>query len=352
MRSQRAISVYFPFIAFLSDLALAAVVFVGARQVARRRHDDRDARRLRAVPRAAVRARSSSCRRCSTDTSRPVSVCTGSATCSARPVPSSGPTSRDDLQPIDGHLRGELRLRDVGFRYPGADSDALTDIDLHIPAGDHRRPGRRDRRRQVDHRQTARPLLRPDVGRGARRRRGPPRRSPRRVPRPARRGPPGSRTCSPAPSPTTSPTADPTRADAEIEDAARAVGALGTIADIAGWDASPHRRARARAVGGPAPAHRARPRRAGRPRPAAARRSDRDARSGHRAGSARGEQPRDPHPDVGGRGPPSGHRCPGRRDRSSVDRGRIVETGSHATLRYAGGHYSGLWDAAETGGGE
>ena len=32
-----------------------------------------------------------------------------------------------------------------------------------------------------------------------------------------------------------------------------------------------------------------------------------------------------------------------------VDQGRIVETGSHAALRYAGGHYSGLWDAAETG---
>ena len=34
-----------------------------------------------------------------------------------------------------------------------------------------------------------------------------------------------------------------------------------------------------------------------------------------------------------------------------IDKGRVVETGSHATLRYAGGHYSGLWDAAETGAG-
>ena len=30
-----------------------------------------------------------------------------------------------------------------------------------------------------------------------------------------------------------------------------------------------------------------------------------------------------------------------------VDRGRIVEYGPHDVLRYAGGHYSGLWDASQ-----
>ncbi len=34
-----------------------------------------------------------------------------------------------------GHVRGELRLSGVGYRYPGADRDALADISVAVPAG-------------------------------------------------------------------------------------------------------------------------------------------------------------------------------------------------------------------------
>ena len=158
----------------------------------RRRHDGRNTGRFRAVPRAAVRARSSSCRRCSTGTSRPASDCAGSATCCALPVRSSGRRTASTCRRSPGTCAASCACDDVGFRYPGADVDALSDVDLHIPAGHDRRPGRPDRCGQVDHREIARPLLRPDVRSGATSTTwtsaGTP---PRRVPRPPRRRPPG-----------------------------------------------------------------------------------------------------------------------------------------------------------------
>ncbi|NYD99062.1 ATP-binding cassette subfamily B protein [Kineosphaera limosa] len=33
------------------------------------------------------------------------------------------------------HVRGEVRFENVGFRYPGADRDALTDVNVSVPAG-------------------------------------------------------------------------------------------------------------------------------------------------------------------------------------------------------------------------
>ncbi|WP_156112157.1 ABC transporter ATP-binding protein, partial [Prescottella defluvii] len=133
MRSQRAISIYFPFITLLSDLALAAVVLVGAQRVA-----DGSAtagtlvafvlylgllfgpiQQLSQVfdgyQQAAV-----GLRRIGELLATPSSIETADA---------------GDTVPIEGRLRGDVAFDDVTFRYQGAESDALSNIDLHIPAG-------------------------------------------------------------------------------------------------------------------------------------------------------------------------------------------------------------------------
>lgn len=132
MRSQRAISLYFPFISLLSDLALAAVVFVGAREVASGSATPgvliafvlylnllfAPIQQLSQVFDGYQQARVG-LRRIG-DLLRTESSL------------ETGPTG--DI-PIPGRLRGDVNLREVGFRYSGADSDALTDVDLEIPAG-------------------------------------------------------------------------------------------------------------------------------------------------------------------------------------------------------------------------
>ncbi|MFZ3391907.1 ABC transporter ATP-binding protein [Rhodococcus sp. 7Tela_A2] len=132
MRSQRAISLYFPFISLLSDLALAAVVFVGAREVASGAATPgvliafvlylnllfAPIQQLSQVFDGYQQARVG-LRRIG-DLLRTESSL------------ETGPTG--DV-PISGHLHGDVSLRGVGFRYSGADSDALTDVDLDIPAG-------------------------------------------------------------------------------------------------------------------------------------------------------------------------------------------------------------------------
>ncbi|MFZ2526238.1 MAG: ABC transporter ATP-binding protein, partial [Rhodococcus sp. (in: high G+C Gram-positive bacteria)] len=132
MRSQRAISLYFPFITLLSDLALAAVVYVGAREVAAgaatpgvlvafvlylsllfgpiqqlsQVFDGYQQARV-GLRRIGDLLRTES----SLETGPPGSV------------------------PVAGHLRGDVRLAAVDFRYSGADTDALTAVELDIPAG-------------------------------------------------------------------------------------------------------------------------------------------------------------------------------------------------------------------------
>ncbi len=95
------------------------------------------------------------------------------------------------------------------------------------------RDRRRDRRRQVHGDEAARPVLRPGHRPRTRRRL-----------RPARPGPAGFRaswatcrrraSCSPERSATTSPTAGPSQSDAEVEAAARAVGAHDFVAALPG----------------------------------------------------------------------------------------------------------------------
>lgn len=133
MRSQRAISLYFPFIAFLSDLALAGVVLVGARQVS---DGSTSAGVLIAFvlylgllfgPIQQLSQVFDGYQQANVGLERIGDLLR---------TPSSIETADSaDLISLDGHLDGDVHLRDVGFRYSGAEVDALTDIDLHIPAG-------------------------------------------------------------------------------------------------------------------------------------------------------------------------------------------------------------------------
>ncbi|WP_305094419.1 ABC transporter ATP-binding protein [Prescottella sp. R16] len=133
MRSQRAISVYFPFITFLSDLALAAVVLVGAHRVA---DGAATAGTLVAFvlylgllfgPVQQLSQVFDGYQQADVGLRRIADLLA---------TPSSIETAEPgDTVPITGRLRGDVRFDDVTFRYQGADSDALTDIDLHIPPG-------------------------------------------------------------------------------------------------------------------------------------------------------------------------------------------------------------------------
>ena len=91
-----------------------------------------------------------------------------------------------------GRLRGEveLRRRALRLRRRGRGRGAGRGRPAG-GAGRDRGPRRRDRRREVDHREAAGPLLRPDLRVGARRRHRPARHRPRRLPPPARRRAPG-----------------------------------------------------------------------------------------------------------------------------------------------------------------
>ncbi|UYP20095.1 ABC transporter ATP-binding protein/permease [Rhodococcus sp. Z13] len=132
MRSQRAISLYFPFITLLSDLALAAVVLIGARQVASGEIGPgvliafvlylnllfAPIQQLSQVFDGYQQARVG-LRRIG-DLLR---------------TESSLETATTGEVAITGRLRGEVELREVGFRYRDAEREALSGVDLSIPAG-------------------------------------------------------------------------------------------------------------------------------------------------------------------------------------------------------------------------
>ncbi|MCL2532967.1 MAG: ABC transporter ATP-binding protein/permease [Nocardiaceae bacterium] len=133
MRSQRAISVYFPFITLLSDLALAAVVFVGAHRVA---DGSATAGTLVAFvlylgllfgPIQQLSQVFDGYQQADVGLRRIADLLA---------TPSSIETAAPgNMVPVAGHLHGDVSFDDVSFRYQGAESDALSDIDLHIPAG-------------------------------------------------------------------------------------------------------------------------------------------------------------------------------------------------------------------------
>ncbi len=134
MRSQRAISVFFPFITLLSDVALAFVVFVGAHQVAT---GSTSAGTFVAFvlylgllfgPIQQLSQVFDGYQQASVGVSRigdllrtPSSIEAGSDT---------------DTVPIEGgQLRSDIHLDNVSFRYAGAETDALTEVNLTIPLG-------------------------------------------------------------------------------------------------------------------------------------------------------------------------------------------------------------------------
>ncbi|MBY6432991.1 ABC transporter ATP-binding protein [Rhodococcus sp. BP-322] len=134
MRSQRAISVFFPFITFLSDLALALVVLVGAHQVATGATSAGTLvafvlylgllfgpiQQLSQVFDGYQQA-SVGVRRIGDLLRTPSSIETAS--------------SGDVVEIENGHLRSDIRLDDVGFRYGGADTEALREVNLTIEHG-------------------------------------------------------------------------------------------------------------------------------------------------------------------------------------------------------------------------
>lgn len=133
MRSQRAISVYFPFITLLSDFALAAVVFVGAYQVATGTTSTGTLvafvlylgllfgpiQQLSQVFDGYQQA-SVGVRRIGDLLRTPSSI--DSATTAGTPI------RRE-------HFRTDIEFVDVGFRYAGSDTDALSEVNLTIAHG-------------------------------------------------------------------------------------------------------------------------------------------------------------------------------------------------------------------------
>ncbi|MFC5140091.1 ABC transporter ATP-binding protein [Actinomycetospora rhizophila] len=130
LRAQRLIATYFPFAAMLSDLAQAAVLGVGAARVATGGLSPGilaafllylamffgPVQQLSQVFDGYQQARVGLTR-----------------IGELLRTPTSVPTPEHPV--VVGDLRGEVELRDVGFSYAGADTPALSDFSLHVPAG-------------------------------------------------------------------------------------------------------------------------------------------------------------------------------------------------------------------------
>ena len=155
-------------------------------------------------------------------------------------------------------LQGDVTFANVHFAY-GDGAPVLRGFDLHDRARRARRPRRAERERQVDARDAGAALLRPDRGRGPRRR---PRRARRRAAsRCAARSASSSRraSCSPTRCASNIAYGRPDATEAEIEAAARAAAGPRLHRGAAARLRHRRRRARPDPLGRPAPAHRARP---------------------------------------------------------------------------------------------
>lgn len=134
MRSQRAISVFFPFITLLSDLALGLVVFVGAHQVAT---GSTSTGTLVAFvlylgllfgPIQQLSQVFDGYQQASVGVQR-----IGDLLRTPSSIESATSTATVTIE--NGHLRSDIRFDNVGFRYAGADTEALTEVNLTIPHG-------------------------------------------------------------------------------------------------------------------------------------------------------------------------------------------------------------------------
>ncbi|WP_415973713.1 ABC transporter ATP-binding protein [Rhodococcus sp. 077-4] len=134
MRSQTAISVFFPLITLLSDIALAVVVFVGAHQIAT---GTTTAGTLVAFVLylgllfGPIQQLSQVF-----DGYQQARVGVGRIGDLLRTTSSIETTTAADSTALPGgRLHADIDLVDVGFRYAGAQSDALREVNLTIPAG-------------------------------------------------------------------------------------------------------------------------------------------------------------------------------------------------------------------------
>lgn len=133
LRAQVAISIYFPLITLLSDLVLAAVILVGARQVA---DGTTSAGTLVAFvlylgllfgPIQQLSQVFDGYQQARVGLQRIGDLLRTEST-----IENANDT---DPHPVGAHLRGDLELRDVDFHYPGIAAPALRGINLHVPAG-------------------------------------------------------------------------------------------------------------------------------------------------------------------------------------------------------------------------
>ncbi|MEU4345091.1 ABC transporter ATP-binding protein [Nocardia sp. NPDC023852] len=132
LRAQRAIALYFAFVVGWADLALAAVVFVGAREVA---HGTTSAGTLVAfvlylqllfVPILQLSQVFDGYQQAKVGLRRIGDLLR---------TPSSIAADRAEPVPIDRGLRGDVAFDDVRFRYAGSLVPALDGVSLRIPAG-------------------------------------------------------------------------------------------------------------------------------------------------------------------------------------------------------------------------
>ena len=132
LRAQRAIAVYFAFVLAWADLAQAAVVYLGAREVAQ---GTTTAGTLVAFvlylsllfgPITQLSQVFDGYQQARVGLQRIETLLHTESSIAPDPV---------DPAHIDAHLRGEVRFDHVTFRYPDARKPALEDISLHIPAG-------------------------------------------------------------------------------------------------------------------------------------------------------------------------------------------------------------------------
>jgi ATP-binding cassette, subfamily B, bacterial len=134
LRAQRYIATYFPFVALLSDVAMAAVLGVGASRVAA---GDLTPGVLTAfllylglffAPVQQLSQVFDGYQQARIGLSR-ISDLLHTPT-SVPPEPTGRPV------PVPPRLRGEVELRDVGFAYAGSDAPALRGVSLHVAPGE------------------------------------------------------------------------------------------------------------------------------------------------------------------------------------------------------------------------
>ncbi|WP_405161118.1 ABC transporter ATP-binding protein/permease [Nocardia sp. NBC_01499] len=132
MRAQASIALYFPFVTAWSGVSLAAVIFVGAREVAA---GTTTAGTLVAfvlyldllfAPVLALSQVFDGYQQARVGLRRIGELLR---------TPSAIASDRADAVPIEQRLRGEVVLDDVRFHYPGVEKLALDDVSLTIPAG-------------------------------------------------------------------------------------------------------------------------------------------------------------------------------------------------------------------------